>query len=56
MLARFYHKYSPDKGEDHIVKIIESGMELSYLNQKLKDKYGADLDDFAIAEGIPPLQ
>ena len=51
LLAEFYQQYSPDKDEDHINKIIQSGMELSMLNSKLREKYGYDLDDFVLARG-----
>lgn len=52
LLSQFYQKYAPDKDDDeHIGKIIQSGMELSMLNQKLRDKYGVDLDDFVLAQG-----
>lgn len=51
LLRKFYDKYSPEKDEDHIMKIIDSGMELKMLNQKLRDKYGVDLDDFVLQSG-----
>jgi hypothetical protein len=51
LLAEFYKEYSPDKDQEHINKIIQSGMELSMLNSKLREKYGVDLDDFVLARG-----
>ena len=51
LLARFYKKYSPDKDDEHIAKIVNSGMELKLLNSKLRDKYGVDLDDFVLQNG-----
>jgi len=52
LLVAFYKKYAPEKNDDeHINKIIQSGMELSLLNEKLRDKYGVDLDDFVLQNG-----
>ena len=51
LLAEYYKVYSPDKDEEHIMKIVSSGMEMSLLNQKLRDKYGVDLDDFVLSRG-----
>jgi hypothetical protein len=51
LLVEFYKKYSPEKDDEHIQKIVQSGMELSLLNQKLRDKYGVDLDDFVLQNG-----
>jgi len=52
LLSAFYKKYAPEKDdEEHISKITQSGMELRMLNDKLREKYGVDLDDFVLANG-----
>jgi hypothetical protein len=51
LLAEFYKVHCPDKNDEDIARIIQSGMELSMLNNKLRAKYGLDLDDFVLQRG-----
>jgi hypothetical protein len=51
-LSDFYKKYAPEKDtEEFITAIIETGVEVAMLNEKLRETYGADLDDFALQNG-----
>lgn len=52
LLSQFYAVHCPDNTdtEEKIATIIESGMEVKMLNDKLRLKYGKDLTDFRQGE------
>lgn len=47
LLREFYAKFCPGEDlADKIATIVESGMEIRMLNEKLVAKYGKDLNTF----------
>ena len=45
-LRDFYAKLAPQKDEEHVQAIVQSGIPVADLNQLLREKYGCDLDTF----------